>query len=170
MIAVLLDGTSRYFGPGSAICGVGFKSVTLDFEDCRPEHREWLNFTLSTRFSEAAITPRKIIEIIGPKMAYFEFPYNNKEQLYRIPYRSFSFVSPSPVELAIKADAALKTIRDALAETKGDGPAVLFWRTDTRYEINSVLDAETKEPNGQFQLSCRLGTYPLLDEKIWQSF
>jgi hypothetical protein len=119
---------------------------------------------------EVAITPRKIIEVLGPKMAYFEFPYDNKEQLYRIPYRSFSFVSPSPVELAIKADAALKTIRDALAETKGDGPAVLFWRTDTHYEINSVLDAETKEPNGQFQLSCRLGTYPLLDEKIWQSF
>lgn len=55
MIAVLLDGTSRYFKPGSAICGFGFKQVTLDFDDCRPEHRDWLNLTLSTRVCEPKI-------------------------------------------------------------------------------------------------------------------
>lgn len=60
MIAILLDGTSRLFKPGSAICGVGFKQVTLDFDDCRPEHRDWLNLTLSTRFTEVEIDPRKI--------------------------------------------------------------------------------------------------------------
>ena len=109
---------------------------------------------------------REIIEINGPKMAYFEFIAPDG-QLFRVEYHTLRFLFSDPIVLVYQMDRSIKIIKEELSNSSGENPAIMFWRTDLHYELKPVCYDGTNEPTGMFVMRCRLGTYPLLNNLIW---
>lgn len=95
-----------------------------------------------------------MIEINGPKMAFFDFKMDGEEKC--IWYFSIKLLGANPVELAHAFDRKLSIIKNSYS----DNPqAVLFWRA--KPEINAHYD-ENDIPTGMFKLSARIGVWPEL--------
>jgi hypothetical protein len=109
---------------------------------------------------------REIIEVRGPKMAYFEFMAPD-HQNFRIAYQTLRFTFPDPIVLVRQMESALKVLRDELEASEGDGVAIWFWRTEPRYEINPVCYTNTDDQTGLFEARCRVATYPILNDLVW---